>query len=165
MSSSAAISEVRDGSFSPKGISPAVSWPFFLPLPSSCFVASDDLPFHLPSRVFRLSRSSLKRPRKKIWTSSSSPCWSTAAQRRWTRGSVSILSLLISHSSHHQSFPCSYFNVVWGCMILGTHNIHYARVLLNISVIILHMINVNVLQFSAVYCPLKEVAFAYWLYQ
>lgn len=49
-------------------------------------------------------------------------------------------------------------------MILGTHNIHYARMLLNISVIILLVINVNVFVFyvhAATYCRLLGIFFAY----
>lgn len=135
---------------SPKANQPSVANSTVFPLPGLLLIISLSIPS--PHSSFcRLSRSSLKRPLKKIWTSSFSPCWSTAAQRRWTRGSVSVPASFFSHISHfhYHSLPCSHFNAVWRCMILGTHNIYYARMLLNISVLILLMINVNVLVFYA----------------
>lgn len=60
------------------------------------------LPFLSPIR--RASRSSLRRPLKKIWMSWFSPCWSTAARRRWTRGSVSILLFFFFFCSLHHTY-------------------------------------------------------------
>lgn len=65
------------------------------------------------SSVCHVSRSSLRRPLKKIWMSWFSPCWSTAAQRRWTRGSVLVLDLFFTLSylnlSFYHSLLCSGF--------------------------------------------------------
>lgn len=61
------------------------------------------------SPIRRASRSSPRRPRKKIWMSWFSPCWSTAARRRWTRGSVSILLFFFFCSLHHTYLSYSVF--------------------------------------------------------
>lgn len=48
------------------------------------------------------SRSSPRRPLKKIWMSSFSPCWSTATRRRWTRGSVCVFSFFYPLTSQSE---------------------------------------------------------------
>lgn len=71
-----------------------------------CFISS--LCHSFPP-IRRASRSSLRRPLKKIWMSWFSPCWSTAARRRWTRGSVSILLFFFFCSLHHTYLNYSVF--------------------------------------------------------
>lgn len=73
----------------------------FYNLPPPCLSLSLLSSISIPSSlVCHVSRSSLKRPLKKIRMSWFSPCWSTATQRRWTRGSVSVLSSFFFTLSH-----------------------------------------------------------------
>lgn len=90
--------------------------PFLIISPSLSLSFATSLypPIPLPSSsVCRVSRSSLRRPLKKIWMSWFSPCWSTAAQRRWTRGSVSVLFFFFFFTLSYLSLSLSLFAMLW----------------------------------------------------
>lgn len=86
------------------------------PLCSLSLLSSIPIP---SSSVCHVSRSSLRRPQKKIWMSWFSPCWSTATQRKWTRGSVSVLSSFFFYPLTSQSVSLSLSSLLRFCISLS----------------------------------------------
>lgn len=84
----------------------------FLSLSPFLFPPSLSLPPSLSPLVICLSRSSLKKILKEIWIFWFSLYWNTAAQRRWTHGSVLHPSSLSSLSLSHVLFYVFHFHIL-----------------------------------------------------